>query len=143
MASIKKPGELSHWISVAEYIRGRAAGADDELKKSWTYAAGVLAGVDVRIKTLTARGRCELYEREGGEKKTLLSMVDTNEAWVSAGLGDIRGIDNLDGLAVGDPALVEALSASDMIHVLAAIISDYNRLPAAERAAFFTAAPAA
>ena len=138
--SLNWPGELSHWISLSEATRDYAPD-NPEAKAEAEKAAAMLAGVEIRIRTIERRRFIELIaiadnsrKSEGLDRVMQSEIADYEIA--KEGLAAIRGI------AGGDPPdidsrLLDALAATNLIPVISQTIIKYNTLSPEDKRAFF------
>jgi hypothetical protein len=137
---LARVGDVSDWISIG--LACRKLGMADEI-------AAKLDGVEIKVKVLPRRDEIGLREqaraaRTVGEEACAareVAALDADEAWISAGLARMRGV----GRDVDEvtPEILDALAASHLTWLVAAIVATYNGLDADARAGFFTQAQAA
>jgi len=153
--TLNEPGELSGWLSLAAALRKKAAldaegakgaeATDEEAAaaaKDLDESAKMLDGVEVRVRTMQRRERLELAAltdaAEGASGfKLVIVYDDTNAAVMRAGLAAIRGLERGDTDEVND-SLFDALEATKLHTIISWVVTRFNSLKPAERAAFFT-----
>jgi len=143
---LKFPGELSDWISVSDYLRREAEKSSDEKVNAWRLAlAAKLAGLELRAVVIGYLEKQRLLSDGCAVKiddpELVFLAAGVNRRWLKAGLGDLRGVENLDGHAANEDCVLDAIAASGLLGLLSDIVAVYQSLDPSERAAFFTLAP--
>ncbi len=136
---LSKPGDVSEWCELGDIARWFSADDPD----AGAEIAKRVDGIAVRIKVLEHRDYLNICvgatDDDAPQLDRLLGSHDLDQQAIKLGLADIRGVD----MTADDPVLAEALASSQLAWLVAGAIRVLHRVPADERAGFFTRAPGA